>query len=154
MVPKAVFVNNENRAVILCSRCGKEKITDASKFLGQSKPIRVKCNCGFSFLITFQRRRHYRKSVFLSGIYSKLEYPMDSGRMEIEDISRTGLRFRTQDTHHLREGDIVRLEFALDDAHNTPLVLTVELKHVSASRVGGEFCDPNVPKALAFYLLP
>jgi hypothetical protein len=74
--------------------------------------------------------------------------------MEVEDISRTGLRFKAQDTHHLREGDIVKLEFALDDTHNTPLVLTVELKHVSASLVGGEFCDPNIPKALAFYLLP
>ena len=149
-----IYPNSENWATIICPNCGKERSIDASKFVKQFKPVKVKCSCGHSFLVSFEKRKFYRKVVKIPGTCKKLISPGNSQQIFVEDVSRTGLRISFTSPHGLQPGDIVKIEFSLDDANQSPVILSAEVKHFTETWVGVEYCDPNIPKSLAFYLMP
>jgi hypothetical protein len=154
MITQKVFVNERNQATILCSRCGKKKVVDAADFQDRNKRLKARCSCGHVFSVSFESRRHYRKPVRLSGDYLKADPPKEMGELVVEDLSRTGLAFTTLFQHSLKSGDIIKINFNLDDVHKSRVSLNVVIKRVKDRMVGAEFCDCHIGKALAFYLLP
>jgi hypothetical protein len=64
------------------------------------------------------------------------------------------LRIKFFSPHDLQPRDLVKVEFSLDDANHSSIVLNTEVKHITETLVGVEYCDPNIPKSLAFYLMP
>lgn len=149
-----IYPNSENWATIICPNCGKERSIDASKFVEQFKPVKVKCSCGHSFLVSFEKRKFYRKVVKIPGTCKKVISPGTSQQIFVEDVSRTGLRISFTSPHGLQPGDIVKIEFSLDDANQSPVILSAEVKRFTETWVGVEYCDSNIPKSLAFYLMP
>ena len=64
-----VYVDENNRALIICPKCGFEKNIDARKFRNTKNMIKGKCKCKEAFQFVIENRKHYRKNVSLAGEY-------------------------------------------------------------------------------------
>jgi hypothetical protein len=151
-----IFIGGKSHAVIMCLKCGREKTLDVSKLKGLSKQVRVKCSCGFTFEVVFEKRAHYRKKTQLPGQYSKVclnGYPDD---MIVINISRTGLGLETFGTGGTKEGDVLKVEFRLDNATETLIKAEIVVRNVNGRYIGGEFCliEEHAKRTLGFYLMP
>ena len=68
--PVKIFVNSANEGEIVCPKCEKTKTIHLSNNRITTKPIRVKCNCGYSFSIVLEYRNYHRKIfVFLENSF-------------------------------------------------------------------------------------
>ena len=52
--PVKIFVNSANEGEIVCPKCEKTKTIHLLNNRITTKPIRVKCNCGYSFSIVLE----------------------------------------------------------------------------------------------------
>lgn len=148
-----VYVLENDQAVIVCRNCGAEKVTKAAPFLHKPQ-VRVKCRCGSVFTVSFETRKHYRKAVTIAGIYSRSEPSREAGEMVVEDLSSSGLGFRTNFKSKLQVADVVKVQFTLDDSHKSAITRTVIVRRVMDRFVGAEFCDGDPCRPLSFYLRP
>jgi hypothetical protein len=106
---KKIYVNDNEKGNLICEKCGKTKLINFSDFKNVGKPLKVKCSCGYFFFATIEVRKFYRKSTHLSGEYIKISSDiskgLEKGTMMVEDLSRTGLGFRTKLPHNIRAAD-------------------------------------------------
>ncbi len=147
------YINDRNEATILCPQCGRTKMVNAAQIKHQTT-LKAKCLCGVVFMVTFEKRFFYRKEVDLIGQYSRETPPPEGGDINVQDISRTGIGFTTQFKNNLRVDDIVRVKFMLDDSHHSMISKNVVIKRILDRFVGAEFCNQDLGKVLAFYLMP
>jgi len=157
MVEK-VFITNNNTATFVCPQCGNVTTANVAKYASIDKKVTVNCacNCGHRFKVSLEKRRQYRKSTDLPGIYY---YRMDNGEldkgiMRVVDISTTGLKLRLAVERTFAPGEILRVEFHLDDKRRTFFEKHVIVRNVNKNFVGTAFAhnegdDPN----LGFYLM-
>jgi hypothetical protein len=159
---KKVYVNENEKGTLICEKCGKTRVVNLSDFKNIGKPLKVKCSCGHFFFVSIEVRKFYRKSTHLSGEYIKLSNDvtkgLEKGPMTVEDLSRTGLRFRTKIAHNIRVEDMLRLRFILDDAQRSEVNKSAIAKWVTHYSVGAEFVDfdtfSEANRTLGFYLMP
>ncbi len=154
MVTRTAYINDKGEAAVICEKCGGTKVVGVSRIPDTSRPIKARCSCGFVFMVKFEKRGHYRKQVSLYGEYVGTGPERETGQLNVEDISATGLQFRTQRSNTLKAGDILKVTFMLDDAGKSMISKLVEVKRVNDRMVGAQYCDPTIEKALAFYLMP
>jgi hypothetical protein len=157
MVEK-VFITSNNTATFVCPQCGNVTTADVSKFASINKRITVNCNCncGHRFKVSLEKRRQYRKSTDLPGVYfCRLENgDLDKGIMRVVDISSTGIKLKLNVERDIDIGEMIRVEFHLDDKRRTPIKKLVIVRNVYKNLVGTSFApnegdDPN----LGFYLM-
>src|SRR6266487_4154362 len=119
---KKIYANDDEKGTLICEKCGKTRVVDLSNFKNIGKPLKVKCGCGHFFFVRIEIRKFYRKSTHLSGEYIKISNDatkgLEKGAMTVEDLSRTGLGFRTKTPHNIRMEDMLRVRFILDDAQH------------------------------------
>jgi len=159
---KKIYVNDSEQGTLICAKCGKTRVVNLSDFKSLGKPLKVKCSCGHFFLVTIEFRKFYRKSTHLSGEYIKISNDvtkgLEKGTMTVEDLSRTGLRFRTKTSHNIRVADMLRVRFSLDDAQHSEVHKSAIVKWVTPYIVGAEFGDfdafNETNRTLGFYLMP
>lgn len=153
-----VFISSSNTATFVCPRCGNVTTADVSKYASLDKRVTVKCscNCGHHFAVSLEKRRQYRKQTDLPGIYycRTNNGDMDKGVMRVVDVSTTGLKLRLNVERKFDIGEILRVEFHLDDKRRTLIEKTVIVRNVKNNLVGtafahGEGEDPS----LGFYLM-
>ena len=154
MLPQKIYVNERNQATILCGKCGAEKTADVTSYANHNGPIKARCGCGYVFAFTLEKRKQYRKSVNLPGEYRRMDSASETGAIVIEDLSRTGLAFRTRFKTTIRVDEIIKIRFALDDPQRSGITKNVVVRRVSDCSIGAEFCDNQIDKNLAFYLMP
>lgn len=174
-VPAKTFYLNPDAGVdITCDQCGRIRHVKAAVFEARQKhTARVRCPCGHAFAVVIERRRAARVRTKLHGDYVKIvaqppahatpkqgrslptvELLTISGQMIIEDLSFFGVRFRLDTPKSLQVGDLVRLEFVLDDPSSsqifkiddhsrTRVVKYVRVRWVDGQRGGAAFCDPG-----------
>jgi len=126
------------------------------------KLLKVKCSCGHFFFVSIEVRKFYRKSTHLSGEYIKISNDavkgLEKGAMTVEDLSRTGLGFRTKTRHHIHVKDMLLVRFTLDDAQRSDVNKSAIVKRISNDFVGAEFVDfdafNETNRLLGFYLMP
>ncbi len=147
------YIDEKQQAFIVCSQCGARRIVDASK-MGSLSEIKAKCTCGFVFLVSFERRYFYRKKVNLRGEYLRPPPDKSWGEVLVVDISRTGLAFRRVSGSPLKTGETVKITFTLDDPAQSVISKNVIVRRVDGDKIGAEFVDRNLGKALGFYLMP
>ena len=86
-------------AIFVCPKCNDRKATNVSKFLSSDKEIKLKvtCTCGQKYVAILERRRKYRKTTNLSGIYSIIPDKKVKRQelMTVRDISLTGMKIKT-----------------------------------------------------------
>lgn len=142
-------------ANITCPYCGITKRSSVSQFKDKKHKVSTRCQCGEQFDIQLNFRASYRKVVNLKGQFMVLS-PRTSHwcEMEVSDISRTGVGFRSHETSMVvSKGDALKVKFNLDNNKKTLIEKHVDVKIVIDQYIGCEFKDLALEeKELGFYL--
>ncbi len=152
--PQRVYPAENGQAVIICPQCMKHSTIDASAYMYSHKSLKVGCRCGHKFPVVFDTRKFYRKELHLPGQYTKS--PSDDPELlTIEDLSYTGVKFRTSFSHKIQVDDVLIIDFILDNKQRSRLVKTIRVKHVQGQVIGAEFRDRQAYSTeLTYYLNP
>ena len=158
---KKIYANEDGDGTLVCETCGKTRVINLSEFKNIAKPLKVKCSCNHYFFVSIEVRKFYRKSTHLRGEYMKVSRDpakgLEKGIMTVEDLSRTGIGFRTETKHDIRVEDLLRVRFVLDDAKRSEVNKSALVKRVSHYFIGAEFIDfdrfDEPHRTLGFYLM-
>jgi len=155
-----VFVADDNMAVFECPQCKKAKRVDVSRYndIQQAVKIKVKCPCGHIYKVILERRKSFRKNVNFPGTYTHVlpDYREDTGGITVKDLSRSGVKIKLNVEKEFKVGDILLVEFQLDDKQRSLVKKDAVIKKISGSYLGLEFksidsSDPS-DKAIGFYM--
>lgn len=151
---KKLYKNKDDEVTISCPHCGHGKAISVTKFKKLFTPIKVKCVCQAAFYISIESREYYRKAVNLHGTYFH-HRSKNFDYIYIENLSLSGIGFKTNLKSDLRIDDIIEIKFTLDNDKQTEICKTGIVKRVTERSVGVEFCDKSAHSAeLGFYLMP
>lgn len=155
---QTVFISSNNTATFRCPECGQVKVADVSRYAVTDKKVTVTCTCGcgHQFKCSLEKRRQYRKSVNFPGTFTLIGEggTADTGRMNIVDISTTGVKLKLSVPRDFKTGTMLRIQFQLDDRRRTPMEKRVIVRNVSGPYVGASFHPHEMEdRALGFYLM-
>lgn len=147
-----VFISRSGKANITCPVCEKVKQVDVSKFVHMDKAVtlKVNCPCGHSFSVSLERRLHFRKSVSLRGhtLFNDIKYTL-----RILDISRMGLKIKTDKPMGVQRGEKLIIDFTLDDATRSQVEKEVIVRKAYGTDLGVEFVTNEHYDKFGPYLL-
>jgi len=149
-----VFIGSNDTAIFKCPVCKKSKTANVSSYKSMQTAVHVKCKCpcGHTYSALLERRKHIRKDLHLSGRYMN-KNGGDRGTMEILDLSRSGLRMKIDADTEIKIGDILKLQFTLDDKQNSEVTKEVIVRSISGHSLGTEFLSLEHYDKLGSYLL-
>ena len=154
---ETVYITNSNTAVFRCPQCQRTKTLDVSTFGEFKSPLRFKltCPCGHVTSAVLEKRKRYRKGAHLPGTY--VHYvngqPRGKGTMMVKDLSTNGMEIVLSGSGTIAPGDLLKIEFRLDNAQRSLVQKKVVVRNVSDNFVGTEFAVTEaLDKALGFYL--
>jgi hypothetical protein len=149
---KKVYVDENNRANVICPECGFEKNVDATNFRNTKCMVKGKCKCSEGFDFTLEYRKHYRKKVMLPGEYI-VQKNGEKGEVIIRELSLTGIRFEIMRQHQISTDDILDVKFKLDNPLKSEIRRLAKVIWVKDRNVGAQFDGTKVNgKDLSFYL--
>ena len=156
MVEK-VYVTSKHMATFICPECQKSKTVDVSEYAITDKIVRVnvKCPCGHAYTSILEKRKKYRKTTNLPGAFFQIVDGRKKGHqlMTVRDLSTIGMKLHINGDHGCTVGDILEVEFHLDDTQRTLIRKKVIVRNIIGQHVGTELAPTEaVDKALGFYL--
>jgi|GEM_PF-249768 len=156
MQVQKTFVKTNDTASIRCPECALVKNIAVGKFRNDSHTLKTRCSCDTTFLVSLDFRRHYRKLTRITGIHTIIGVPGVYGRrMQINNISRSGVSFSMTGNHDMKVGQKVLLNFKLDDKKRTEVTKKVIIRRIHTGSVGCEYTNQTqIGKDLNFYLHP
>ena len=125
------------RATIKCPFCEKSHYTAVPNYL-RNRTVRVKCDCGESFPVLFDSRKHRRREAWLPGQYWDSSGKKD--QMTVISISAAGVGFqaaRCEPTVKL--GETIQIRFFLNDGYCTCITTKGIVRSLNRNRIGVEF---------------
>jgi hypothetical protein len=138
-----VFINSENMATFICPQCNNAVVKDlgAQRKADHAVRIKCRCKCGHTYRVLLERRSYFRKACMLEGVYtfSISGGPERRGRMNIKDISQSGLLIETEAPPLFSVGDKLGLEIHLDADDESPVFEEGVVRRIRGKRVGIEF---------------
>jgi hypothetical protein len=144
----------EGRGLITCPSCGFGTTIDFKGVIPVKRNVTIRCKCGETFDGFLEIRQHYRRYVKLTGDYTNLT-SMRTGRMTVEDISRTGMGFRVMGFEYFKEEDLVKVSFELNNGKRSRIAAIGSVKQVLGNFVGCRIIEIREgEKDLGFYLMP
>ncbi|MFZ5760076.1 MAG: PilZ domain-containing protein [Thermodesulfobacteriota bacterium] len=159
-----VFVNQENMALFHCPHCGRMKHVSVLQFKDKKHSLQVKCACQQTFQVDLNFRKRYRKETSLPGYCCKAGadggWPAGARKSNctVVNVSMGGIGLRLHYAHSYAAGDLLLVDFTLDDRKQSRLQRRVIVRHVGENGyIGAEFSDSDqalYEKALGFYLMP
>ena len=154
---ETVYITASNEAVFRCPQCQRTKTVDASAFAKLTPPLRFKmrCPCGHEATAIVELRRRFRKEVSLPGRFVQFVngQPKGKGRMMVKDISATGMKLAIASSSSLSAGDLLKVEFNLNDPARSPITKKLIVRNINGIEVGTEFAPTEtLDKSLGFYL--
>jgi len=157
IMTEKVYVTSKQMATFICPVCQKSKTVNVSKYASLDKMVKVKvtCPCGYGYTSILEKRKKYRKATNLPGSFVHLVEgrPARGGLMKVKDLSTSGLKIHVNTEHHCAVGDIIQVEFSLDDSHRTLIRKKVIVRNIVGQNIGTEFAPTEpIDKALGFYL--
>ena len=152
-----VYVTSKQMATFVCPKCQKSKTVNVSKYATLDKLVRVKvkCPCGNAYTSILEKRKKYRKETNLHGSYVRIVDGKEVARglMVVKDLSTTGMKLHINGNHGCEVGDVLKVEFYLDDFQRSLIRKKVIVRNVFKSEIGTELAPTEaVDKALGFYL--
>ncbi len=160
MVTK-VFVNSDNTATLHCPHCQKTRVVDVSKHVKPDVPsiLKVRCQCRQTFVVSLEKRKNFRKETCLDGVYSIAADNTDGpppdfqGRIQVLDISRTGLRIKLFSKPRFQVNDLITVKFRLDNAQQSLIERNVYVRNIKGFTIGVEYATQmSMDSVLGFYL--
>ena len=160
MVEK-IFITESRKVTFSCPECENARLVDLDEHKEWEKAdrIKVRCGrCGHTFRVVLEKRAQYRKAVNFIGSYTRLVggKPVEKGRMRVVDLSRAGLKLKLNEAPNFKAGDILMIEFHLDDAKRSLIQKEVEVKKIFGQELGVAFTSIHPSnfsdKAIGFYM--
>ncbi len=143
------------RIVITCPQCKKCKRVNVSALPKSSKPLKTRCGCGCIFRLVIDTRDGIKKSMNLTGAYTKVAKfgSQGYGFFDVKEMSLTGLTFSTRGYHIIQVGELLKINFALDNTKSSEIQKIVHVKYVDNHSIHAEFCNKKkLETALIRYL--
>jgi len=172
----SIYVDEDNRANIVCPGCGKSRLVDASKYMHMDGPVKIKYRFKCSYcaqkqkklqssdhaeeithtrIVTLERRKFYRKKVNLPGTFT--DQRGKKSEMVISDLSRTGLKFKLHYPWPLKPEERITVEFHLDNTSKILIIKDSQVRKIDDLLISVEFLSINsyseADKAIGFYLM-
>jgi len=133
----------DGSSMVQCPFCERHKkiVLPQIEGLNSGIKIKAKCECGRTFFLGFDKRRHPRKITNLTGGYfhERREY---RGLMTIKSLSKSGAGIVLGSERRMLTHDKMILRFNLDDESNTYVEKKAKIKRVEGLEFGLEFIDP------------
>ena len=149
---KKVYVDENNRARVICPECGFKKDVDAMNFKDTKSMVKGKCKCSVGFDFILEYRKHYRKNVKLPGEYI-VQKTREKGEVVIKELSLTGIRFESLKPHQISIDDILEMKFILDNPLRSEIRKLVKVIWVKDRIVGAYFSEKQLySQVLGFYM--
>lgn len=147
-----VYLDEARNAFVVCGNCGKSK---KMSFSGREAPHAslVKCICGNTFIVTFEKRQYYRKLLDTFGTCYVGADSTVGVPVRVLDISLGGVQLQNVECAALQPNQKLRVVFRV----NEKLVdLLVSVRYIRNDIIGAEIIgiDENSKKILGFYLMP
>ena len=154
IIPVKVYVQDHERALLVCPACGLTHELDAAKYRNQSHALTARCRCRNTLRISLEFRSQARKQVRLEGSFRSLNQASSaSGSMAICNLSRAGIGFSVLSGIEPQVGEKLHLEFQLDDRKASKIIKKGVVKSVNSHIIGCAFDDHGeLAGALGFYL--
>ncbi len=147
-----VYVDENNRARVICPMCGFEKNVDAMNFRDTKDMVKGECKCKETFQFALEYRKHYRKDVRLPGEYI-VQKSGEKGDVIVRELSLTGIRFESLKPHQVSKDDILEVKFKLDNPLRSEIRRLSKVIWVKDHIVGAQFNETKIyKKDLGFYL--
>ena len=152
-----VYITSQQTATFVCPKCRKSKTVNVSQYAELDKIVKVnvKCPCGYAYISILDKRRQYRKETNLHGSYTRIVNGREAegGLMTVKDLSAGGLKLQINENHGCTAGDVINVEFHLDDTQRSFIKKKVIVRNIHKQTAGLEFAPTEpVDKALGFYL--
>jgi len=135
-----------------------ESIFNGRKSLYQLRQ-KVTCSCGYIYPIFLDKRKKFRRQVNLEGFYKYVKGPPEkpeaayTGRLTVLDLSHNGLRVQLHDRPRFAVGDVLTVEFTLNDKNRSLIQKNVVVRNVRDLSAGFEYMtQPSFDSVLGFYL--
>ncbi len=149
---KRVILNTPRTGLLRCDAC--QRTTTVKATASPDEAVEVMCVCGASYRVLLDSRKYDRKKTSLPGFYVDQQDEMKTGTIVVENISFGGLRFRTTSPQNIAFGDLLNIQFTLDDQMKTLVWEKARVHYVNMDIVGVEFMEPDeFNKDLAAYLM-
>jgi len=147
-----IYLADSHDVTFGCTKCGQVQKIDIEGMLLTKKGFRFRCKCNELYDVEF--RKEYRKHVKIAAKYDNLSRS-ESGEAIIENISMGGIGLTVLPRTQFKEGDLLRLDFLLDNLKRTNISLDVRIKHIDGHKVGAEIHDWHYnQKDIGYYLFP
>ena len=152
-----VYITSKQMATFICPQCKRSKTVSVAQYARMDKVIRVtvRCPCGHAYSTMLEKRKKYRKATNFPASYIHIldGKQMARGLLTVRDLSAGGMKLKISDSHHLTAGDIIQVEFHLDDANRTLIRKKVIIRNINGELMGTEFAPTEATdSALGFYL--
>lgn len=147
MVPTSeitrIYLNENRQGVVTCIHCDVKHTINMSNYtddyLGQ-KPLKVKCSvCSKTFYIKFDLRKYHRININLPGKIFCFQSEDAIDDVTIISLSFGGVGFIIKDFLNIKNNDIYRIKFQLDDEYVSVICEEIIIKRVNGCFVGAEF---------------
>ncbi len=152
MDSRIVCIYGKKDVEIVCPRCMRIGSISCENIPRGGKEYKLKCKCGESSIIQFEKRRHLRKSLNSIGVISNNG---DEYIVNITGLSLSGCSFTCRDDRlKLNAGDKIRIRFRLDNANSDMIESSAIIRNIRVE-IGIEFIDTSekMKKTLAFYFM-
>ena len=152
-----VYITSKETATFICPKCQKSKTVNVSQYTASDKKIKVnvKCPCGYAYTSILEKRKKYRKETNLHGCYTRIVdgKEIGGGLLKVMDLSISGMKLNINEEHSCETGDIIRVEFHLDNPQRSFITKKVIIRNIDGNEIGTELAPTEtVDKALGFYL--
>jgi hypothetical protein len=149
---KKIYVDDTNKATIICTKCGFEQNIDVTNFKDTQKKLKGRCRCGETYQFTIEFRKKYRKDVRLPGEYV-VQGKGEKGEIIIRELSLTGIRFESLRPNQILKDDTLEVTFKLDNTLRKKIRKLVKVIWVRDRIVGAYYIETKLyEKDLGFYL--
>lgn len=134
------YLNDKDRVTFACPACNKTYRRNLSKVpdAGPGSKLRCRCTCKHAFVITLERRKHFRKSTDINGGYLQERHQF-RGLFTLKNISQSGAGILIHTSRALSTGDNMLLKFNLDDEDHTYIAREAIVRKKEGDYLGVEF---------------
>ena len=150
-------VSNKVTAVFRCSKCRRTEVADITNYINLEKNVsfNVNCLCGHGYTAILEKRKQHRKKTNLPGTFIQIidEKEAYRGTMTVCDLSLSGVKLMINGEHFFSIGELLELDFALDDPQKSIIRKKVIIRNFSFPFIGTEFhYTESIDQALGYYL--
>ena len=134
------FLNQKNIASFQCPFCKKAYLKDFAKRndVGAGSKFKCKCKCGKSFMISLERRKHFRMPTRLPGAYLHERHQYRGG-ITVLNLSESGAGIELSAPRKMFKGEAITLKFNLDNHEKTFIAKYGTIRKMENIYVGVEF---------------